>query len=345
MTTLQDRKVILNYISESIGKKVRKEQICEMLDISIRTIQRWENDSIGDQRPLAEHKSPIALSDAEEDKIIELCNSKEYRDMNPNIIVPILAEKGEYYASESTFYRILKKRGLLQHRSECKPAKPRKAPDELKATGPNQVWSWDITYLKTAVKGVFFYLYLFMDIWSRKIVGWTVEEYEDGEIASAVISRLCKEYGILSIYLHADNGGPMKCGTMLATLQNLGVVPSFSRARVSNDNPFSESLFKTMKYVPAYPKEFKSINDAREWVESFVNWYNTEHHHSGIKFVTPEERHNCKDILKLQKRKETYMVARNMNPKRWSGKIRNWDHIGEVVLNKKIEKIKFKKIA
>ena len=345
MTKLQDRTNILNYISEAIDKKARKEQICEMLDVSIRTIQRWENDSIGDQRSFAAHKSPIALSAEEEDTIIELCNSKEYRDMNPNTIVPILAEKGKYYASESTFYRILKKRGLLQHRSECKPAKPRKAPEELKATGPNQVWSWDITYLKTTVKGVFFYLYLFMDIWSRKIVGWTVEEYEDGDIASDLITRLCREYGILSIYLHADNGGPMKCGTMLATLQNLGVVPSFSRARVSNDNPFSESLFKTMKYVPAYPKEFKSLIEAREWVNNFVNWYNTKHHHSGIKFVTPQERHNSEDIIKLQKRKETYIVARNMKPKRWSGKIRNWDHIAEVVLNKKVEIIKIKKIA
>ena len=345
MTTVEDRKQIMGYIDEGINKGARKEQLCKIVGIPIRTIQRWENGSTGDRRPFAEHKSHIALSETEKDKIIEICTSRDYRDMNPNEIVPILSEKGEYYASESTFYRILRERGLLNHRSECKPAKPRKAPDELKATGPNQVWSWDITYLKTAVKGVFFYLYLFMDIWSRKIVTWTVEEYEDGEIASDVISRICGEYGISSIYLHADNGGPMKCGTMLATLQNLGVVPSFSRACVSNDNPYSESLFKTMKYVPAYPKEFKSLDEAREWINCFVNWYNTEHHHSGIKFVTPQERHSSEDILILQKRKETYIAAKKMNPKRWSGNIRNWDHIKEVVLNKKIKRIKLQKVA
>ena len=345
MTVLQERKQIMSYIFEAVDQKARKKQACDMLGISVRTVQRWEKHPKGDQRLFAIHKSSIALTEDEEKKITEICNSKEFRDMNPNQIVPILAERGEYYASESTFYRILKKRELLNHRNECKLSKPRKAPDELKATGPNQVWSWDITYLKSAVKGIFFYLYLFMDVWSRKIVGWTVEESEDSEMASHTISRICTEQKISSIYLHSDNGGPMKSGTMLATLQNLGVVPSFSRARVSNDNPFSESLFKTMKYVPAYPKEFKSINDAREWVDSFVNWYNTEHHHSGIKFVTPQERHNKEDILKLHRRKETYIVARNRNPKRWSGKIRNWDYIREVVLNKKVEKIKFKKIA
>jgi len=345
MTTLYERKKIMGYINEGLTNGARKEQVCKLIGLPIRTIQRWEIDLIGDKRPVTEHKSPIALSDAEKDKIIKICNSNEYKDMNPNEIVPILAERGEYYASESSFYRVLKERGLLQHRSECKSPKARKAPDELKATGPNQVWSWDITYLKTKIKGVFFYLYLFMDVWSRKIVGWTVEEIEDGNIASETISRICNEKKISSIYLHSDNGGPMICGTMLATLQRLGVVPSFSRACVSNDNPYSESLFKTMKYVPSYPKEFKSIENAIAWVEKFVKWYNEEHHHSGIKYVTPDERHNAEDIFILHKREKTYLAARERNPKRWSGNIRNWNHIKEVVLNKKVERINLHKVA
>jgi transposase InsO family protein len=282
------------------------------------------------------------LSVEEKNKVIEICNSNVYKDLSPNEIVPILAENGEYYASESTFYRILRAIGLLNHRSDCKVSEPRNKPDELKATGPNQVLSWDITYLKTCIKGIYYYLYLFMDIWSRMIAGWTVEGNEDGEIASKVIRKICREKGIDKIYLHADNGNPMKCGTMLATLQWLGVVPSFSRPHVSNDNAFSESLFKTMKYRPAFPKDFNSLDEARAWVETFVKWYNEEHHHSGIKYVTPCQRHYGEDISILLKRKETYIAAKNKRPDRWSGNIRNWDRVEEVVLNKRIEEIKIR---
>lgn len=345
MTSMTERQKIGGYIEEGIAKGARKEQLCKIIGIPIRTIQRWSKNKTGDKRPETKHTSSIALTELEKDKIIETCTSAEYKDMNPNEIVPILAEKGIYIASESSFYRVLRERGLLHHRSESKLSKPRKAPDELVATGPNQVWSWDITYLKTMVRGVFFYLYLFMDIWSRKIVGWTVEECENGAIAAATISQICEKNKIESVYLHSDNGGPMTSGTMLATLQRLGVVPSFSRARVSNDNPYSESLFKTLKYVPSYPGEFNSIENAKKWVELFVEWYNMKHHHSGIKFVTPHERHCRNDIQILQKRRETYLAAKKLNPNRWSKNIRNWEYIDEVVLNKRIEKIKLYKIA
>lgn len=345
MTILSERKKFMDCIEEGITNGARKEQVCKLLGLSIRTLQRWEKNPKGDKRPLAEHKSPIALSEAEKDRIIEICTSHEYKDMNPNEIVPILAEKGEYYASESSFYRVLREKGLLHHRSECKPPTQRKAPVEKIATGPNQVWSWDITYLKTSIRGIFFYLYLFMDIWSRKIVGFKVDKYEDGGIASELITQICEEQGIDSIYLHSDNGAPMTCGIMLATLQRLGVVPSFSRARVSNDNPYSESLFKTMKYVPAYPQEFKSIEEATAWVNCFVEWYNNSHHHSGIKFTTPNQRHCGQDILILQKRKETYLAAKQLNPKRWKRNIKNWDHIEKVVLNKKTVKISMGEVA
>jgi transposase InsO family protein len=345
MTVKEERDNITACVSEAVEQGARKEQACKIIGLTARTIQRWQKNHCGDQRPDFKRMSSKALTDEEKDKIVEVCNSNEYKDMTPNEIVPVLAEKGEYYASESTFYRILRERGLLTHRSDCKPANSVNKPDELKATGPNQVWSWDITYLKTSVKGIYYYLYLFMDVWSRLIVGWTVEENEDGEIASTTIKHICKEKGIKKIYLHSDNGGPMKCGTMLATLQRLGVVPSFSRPHVSNDNPFSESLFKTMKYVPSFPNEFKSLEEAITWVEAFVKWYNEEHHHSSIKFVTPMQRHYGEDVAILQKRKETYIAARNNRPDRWSRNIRNWDRIEEVYLNKQIEEIKIKDAA
>jgi putative transposase len=345
MTVKEERDNITACVNEAVEQGARKEQACKIIGLTARTIQRWQKNPYGDQRLEFKRVSSKALTHEEKDRIVEICNSSEYKDMTPNEIVPILAEKGEYYASESTFYRVLREKGLLTYRSDCKPANSVNKPDELKATGPNQVWSWDITYLKTCVRGIYYYLYLFMDVWSRLIVGWTVEEFEDGEIAAEKIKNICREKGIKTIYLHSDNGGPMKCGTMLATLQGLGVVPSFSRPHVSNDNPFSESLFKTMKYVPSFPKEFKSFKEATAWVEKFVKWYNEEHHHSGIKFVTPMQRHIGDDDAILQKRKETYIAARNSRPDRWSGNIRNWDRIEEVYLNKKIEQTKIKEAA
>lgn len=345
MTAKEEREKIIKYINEAVDSGARKKEACKITGLTPRTIERWEKDPDGDKRPDFNKISPQALSEEEKDKIIEVCTQNEYKDMSPNTIVPLLAEKGEYHGSESSFYRVLKAIGLLKHRSDCRVSEQRNKPAELKATGPNQVYSWDITYLKTPIKGVFYYLYLFMDVWSRMIVGWTVEENEDGEIASEVIKRICREQGIKSIYLHADNGGPMKCGTMLATLQWLGVVPSFSRPQVSNDNPFSESLFKTLKYRASFPKNFKSLDDAIAWVKLFVKWYNEEHHHSAIKYVTPKQRHYGKDITILLRRKETYIAAKNKRPDRWSGNIRNWNRIEEVFLNKQIEEIKIRKVA
>jgi putative transposase len=345
MTALGERKKLLYDIQIAVNDGARKNAACKIVGLTVRTIQRWNNDDIGDLRPTVPKTSPKALSTEEKKHILQVCNSQEYCDKNPNEIVPDLAGKGIYIASESTFYKVLKEHKLLTHRADYKPKKAPAEPEKLIATGPNQVLSWDITYLRTAVKGLFFYLYLFMDVWSRKIVGWTVEEIESGEIASQVIERICIENSLEDIYLHSDNGGPMKCGTMLATLEWLGVTPSYSRPRVSNDNPFSESLFKTMKYRPSYPKKFETIEQAIEWVKIFVSWYNTEHLHSGIKYVTPEQRHAGKDIEILKKRHETYLTARKNNPIRWPNSIRNWTQIAEVTLNKRVQKIKIKKIA
>ena len=345
MTCLDTRKQLTLDIKEAINDGARKEKACHLVGISIRTLQRWQKNPDGDKRPDADKTSSKALSKEEKQQIVDVCNTPEYCDLPPGQIVPILAEKGTYIASESSFYKILREKGQLNHRSKTKKPCKKNKPKEHLATGPGQVLSWDITYLRTKIKGSFFYLYLFLDIWSRKILDWTVEEKEDGKIASMVFRRLSPELDENYSVLHADNGSPMKSGTMLATLHNLGVATSFSRPSVSNDNAYSESLFKTLKYRVGYPKAFDTLDEAREWVTSFVRWYNYEHRHSAINYVTPDQRHSGIDKLILKKRKEVYKEAKRKRPERWVGGTRNWEYQPEVYLNKNTEKIKAKKIA
>jgi transposase InsO family protein len=275
------------------------------------------------------------LPEQERQRVLSISNTPEYRDLSPKQIVPKLADKGNYIASESTFYRILRAADQLAHRERSRPAK-HKRPREKKATGPCQVWSWDITYLKSTIRGRFFYLYLVMDVWSRKIMAATVFSKECGQNSALMMVEAYHRHGVDpdKLVLHSDNGGPMKGSTMLATLQHLKVVPSFSRPRVSNDNPFSESLFRTLKYRPEYPNQpFASEQDAQRWVDGFAQWYNTEHLHSEIRFVTPDDRHYGQEEDILNNRKDVYAEARKQNPNRWSGKIRNWDPVEIVRLN------------
>jgi len=253
----------------------------------------------------------------------------------PSQIVPILADKDEYICSESTFYRILHSENMQHHRGHTKAPQKRECP-RLLATGPNQVYSWDITYLPANIKGKFYYLYLFLDIYSRYVVGWHIDEYQDGTIAAGKFTSICIKNNIApkQLILHADNGGPMKGSTMVATMQKLGVIKSYSRPATSNDNPFSEALFKTVKYCPKYPrKPFETLAQSITWMESFVAWYNYEHRHSGIKFVTPHQRHTGQDKEILANRSNVYKIAKTQNPGRWARGIRNWDHVQEVYIN------------
>ncbi len=226
--------------------------------------------------------------------------------------------------------------GQVQHRGKAQPPQKRFRPTPLSADGPNQLWSRDITYLATPIKGIFYRLYMIMDIYSRKIVAWEVHANETAELAAELIEKACwaEQTCREQLVLHADNGSPMKGATMLARLQKLGIMPSFSRPSVSNDNPYSESLFGTMKYTPAYPTQpFGSLDDARTWVQGFVKWYNEKHRHSALKFVTPSERHQGKDKAIWQQRKHVYEAAKRRNPERWTQATRNWDHIDTVWLN------------
>jgi transposase InsO family protein len=198
------------------------------------------------------------------------------------------------------------------------------------------VWSWDITCLATTVRGTFFYLYLIMDLYSRKIVGWEVYSEESAAHAASVVGKAHLREGVRAnaLVLHSDNGAPMKGATMLATLQRLGVAPSFSRPAVSNDNPFSESLFNTFKRHPDFPeKPFDTPATARAWVAKFACWYNDKHRHSALKFVTPAQRHRGQDTDLLAQRHALYQTARAQYPERWSGTTRNWTPPPTVFLN------------
>jgi putative transposase len=335
-TDLENRERSEVLIAEAVAGGSRLGPACEALGLCARTMQRWKRASLpGDQRRGPKTAPANKLTLKERTELISVVNSAEHRDSSPSKIVPALADEGVYLASESTIYRILKEEELLTHRSASRPPTHHR-PDPFEAIAPNRVWSWDITYLKTVVTGIYFYLYLIMDIYSRKIVGWEVHEREASELSSLLMQEALTQEGIdgKELVVHSDNGGPMKGATMLVTLQNLGVITSFSRPSVSDDNPFSESLFKTLKYCPCYPiTPFPNLEAARAWVMTFVRWYNTQHLHSGIKFVTPEQRHRGDDTRILANRTHVYEEAKQKNPARWSGKTRDWAVIKSVRLN------------
>ena len=248
-----------------MGNGASKSECCNILEISIRTLQRWEKECRADSRKGALKNIPRKLSDEERQNIINTACSGEFKELTPYEIVAILAENRVYIASESSFYRVLNAANMLHHRSNSKPCSKTGKPAELKATGPDQVWCWDITYLRSPVTGMFYYAYVIEDIFSRKIVGWEISTEESAEIAAALFARICLGRGLSGIKLHSDNGNPMKGATMLALLYRLGIMPSFSRPRVSNDNPYIESFFKTVKYTAGYPKCFGDIGHARSW--------------------------------------------------------------------------------
>lgn len=340
----EDKKFALTLIEEAYAAGASKLKACEVLGITIRSYQRWKEGKLEDLRQ-GPKEVTHKLSETERKEVLGFLNCAEYRNLSVREVVPKLADKNVYIASESTFYRILKDNKLLVHRGRSKPSN-RYRPAAVIAHGPNEVWSWDITYLKGPIRGEYFYLYMVVDIYSRKIMGWDLRKEQSSGHSSKLLSELCKKHGIKKkqLTLHSDNGGPMKGATMLATLQKLGVVPSFSRPTVSDDNAFSEALFKTLKYCPQYPLrgEFGSDEAAKAWIESFVEWYNEKHLHSEIHYVTPSDRHSGRDKMILIKRKEVYEEARLRNPLRWKKGLRNWNHISEVPLNhtNKVKRIK-----
>jgi len=315
---------------------------CEIAGIELRTLQRWKAvDGIirGDGRPLAVHATPQhALSEAERAQVLAVANEPRFAAVPPARIVPMLADEGVYLASESTFSRVLKAHGQTAHRGRAKAPRASRPPTTHIATSPRQVWCWDMTYLPAQVLGRWFHLYLILDLYSRKIVGWEVHDSDHADHAAHLVRRTALAEGIAALagkpVLHGDNGSTLKATTVLAMLNWLGVKPSYSRPRVSDDNAYAESLFRTAKYRPEFPaKGFADLDEARAWAVGFVHWYNIDHRHSGIRYVSPAQRHAGEDHAILAARHALYATARELNPTRWSGKTRNWAPMGAVTLN------------
>ncbi len=340
MTSLPERKKLIGWIQEAVQNRATLVKACEEAQIALRTYRRWYRAGAvqADQRVEAIRPAPTnKLSEQEQAKILELCNMALYANLPPTQIVPALMDQGVYVASESSFYRVLKENDQLYHRGKTRAPQRKALPSTHIASGPCQVWCWDITYCASQVRGQFFYLHMFMDVFSRKIVGYEVYEEESGEHAVTVLQRamLAEQCFDKPVVLHSDNGAPMKSQTLKIKLEELGVMPSYSRPRVSNDNPYAESVFRTLKYRPEWPSSgFKNLTQVRQWVERFVQWYNHEHKHSKIRFVTPQERHSGLDQTILDNRKEVLEAAKQKTPSRWgSREIRNCTAIGEVYLN------------
>lgn len=338
MIEVADKKTTVLLIKEARISGASLIKACDILDINERTFFRWEKESLQDKRKGAIKHIPKKLTKVDEEEIVRLCCSDEYKDLNPYLIYIALLESGTYLASIRTIYRILEKRALLHHRGKSRPRKSNNKPDELIAEGAGQVFSWDITYLKSNIRGIYFYAYMIIDIWSREIAGWEVHDKESEDLARNMFLRISSEKDLRGVKLHSDNGNPMKGATMLMTLYSLGVLPSFSRPRVSDDNPFSEALFKTIKYMPAYPEKFNTLEEAREWMADFVHWYNTQHKHSGIGYITPEQRASGKEAQIFKNRNEVIQNAFVKHPQRWSKAPKIWIIKPTVILNKSGEK-------
>lgn len=341
MTSLEDRRTLSDAIGVACQAGARLLQACEVVGISARTLQRWRSPEgvREDARPMAKRPKPgNALSEQERARIMAVVNEPRFADVPPARIVPMLADEGVYLASESTMCRLLREHGQNSHRGRAKTPSAQRMPTTHVAAAPRQVWCWDMTYLPATVVGRWFHLYLIMDLYSRKIVGWEVHDSDDSEHAKQLLKRTALAEGIAQLdckpVLHGDNGATLKATTVLAMLHWLGVKPSYSRPRVSDDNAFVESLFKTAKYRPQFPaKGFADLDAARQWASEFVRWYNMEHRHSGIQYVTPAQRHSGQDIGLLQARDRLYQHARQQRPQRWARHTRNWDHVAVVTLN------------
>ncbi len=342
MIRLEDRQIIAQAVEEAHAAGARLTPACELVGIDVRTLQRWKATgglARGDRRPEAVRPPPDhALSEAERARLLAVANEPRFADVPPARIVPMLADEGIYLASESSFHRVLRAAGQNGHRGRAKAPQAARPPTTQVATAPNQVWCWDMTFLPSVVTGNWFYLYLILDLYSRKIVGWEVQNVDSADHATHLVRRTALAEGIHMAaqrpVLHGDNGATLKATTVLAMLHWLGIKPSYSRPRVSDDNAYAEALFRTAKYRPDFPaRGFASLEEARGWASRFVHWYNIEHRHSGIGYVTPAQRHAGEDHAVLAARHEVYTRARAANPRRWSGATRDWSPRGAVTLN------------
>lgn len=333
MVIEQQRVLLCETIDAGVAQGARIAPLCDALGIHPRTYKRWKQDPV-DRRKGSQRTTKQALSAEERQQIIDVCTTERFQDTTPAEIVAILAEEGTYLGSERSFYRVLNAAGLLHHRTNSRPPRTHHHPPELKATAPDQVFTWDITWLPSFVTGIFWYCYAVIDIWSREIVGWTIQSNESEEHARTLFHSIKQRRSLQGTWVHSDNGSPMRGATFSVWLATMGMFLSHSRPMVKNDNPYIESFFKTLKYHAAYPGRFRSIDDARTWMGDFIAWYNTAHRHSGLGYITPQQRRSGMDIALFARRNETLQKAFEEHPERFrkSGP-KQWKSCREVYLN------------
>ena len=302
--------------AESLSQRVGVKKACDTFGLARASYYRWNqtSDCHQDKRPV-----PCwALSPEERQRVLDVLHADRFVDQSPREVYATMLDEGTYLCSVSSMYRILQEQGELRERRNqlCHPVYQ---PPELLATGPNQVWSWDITKLKGPVKWTYYYLYVLLDIFSRYVVGWMVAHQELACLARKLIEESCEKQSIQSgqLLIHSDRGPSMTSKPVALLLADLGVTRSHSRPHLSNDNPYSESQFKTLKYRPEFPGRFGSLQEARGFCQTFFPWYNTEHHHSGIGFLTPQQVHYglAKQIVK--EREAVLKKAYNIYPDRF----------------------------
>jgi putative transposase len=301
--------------AEQLGATIGVEKACRVLSIPRSSLYRSRQTA---SQPRPRLPSPRALSEAETTAIRAILNSERFQDQSPREVYATLIDEGQYLCSYRTMYRILaehaeirERRNQLRHPAYQKP--------ELLATRPNQLWSWDITKLRGPAKWTYFYLYVILDVFSRFVVGWMIADQESAALAQLLIAETCDRQGILpaQLTIHADRGSSMTSKSVALLLAELGVIKTHSRPHVSDDNPYSEAQFKTLKYQPDFPGSFGCLVDARTWARRFFEWYNTEHHHTGIGLLTPADVHWGRAEAVRQQRQQVLALAFEKNPERF----------------------------
>jgi len=311
-----------------LGSEVGMRRALSALGLPRATFYRWKHPKESTPRP----KPPLALSSSERSEVLNLLHEDRFMDKALREVYATLLDEEHYLCSIRTMYRMLAKEDETRERrrqvSRLHYAKP-----ELLATGPNQVWSWDITKLKGPVKWTYYYLYVILDIFSRYVVGWMVAHRDLAALARKLIEETMEKQSIQpgQLIIHADRGSSMTSKPVAFLLADLGVAKSHSRPSVSNDNPYSESQFKTMKYRPEFPERFGSIEHARAFSQTFFPWYNTEHYHSGLGLLTPEDVHYGRAPRILEARQEVLLSAYERHPERFKGKIPHPDLLPDAV--------------
>ena len=308
---------------EVLTPKVGTRSSCDAFGVARASVyrRRWEKNE-APAEPLPRPSPPRTLSVPERQVVLDLLRSERFADQAPQEVYAALLDEGQYLCSTRTMYRLLDEQGEVKERRNqlCHPAyqKP-----ELLATGPNQVWSWDITKLLGPAKWSYFYLYVILDIFSRCVVGWMVARRESAALAEKLIQETCQKQGIQpgQLTLHADRGTSMKSKPVALLLSDLGVTKTHSRPYTSEDNPYSEAQFKTLKYRPDFPERFGGPEDARGFCQTFFTWYNKEHHHSGIGLLTPEVVHYGQAETVFKIREKALIAAYEAHPERFVKKV------------------------